>query len=246
MAESERTRRADGASIGDLVRVVVARRTYKNLCYLLLAIPLGMAYYTALLLGLGFGTALVLVGVGIPILIGTVLGTRLFAALERSLANALLEVELRSPDDVRPGPDDGLVASLRRYLDAPSTWRGLAFLMVKSWLGIVGVVLVLLFGTLLSLLTAPLRYPHEVEFGTVNDQPVTWLINTPAELALAVSVGAVLGVAALHVSNGFAYAARRSAVALLDGADPDGDADSVPDPGADSDLDSTEVRSADR
>lgn len=230
MTASERTERADEFSIGDLVRVAVAKRTYKNLCYLLLAIPLGVVYYTTLLFGLGFGTGLVLVGIGIPILLGTVLGTRFFAALERSLANGLLELELRSPDDVRTGSDDGLVASLRRYLDAPSTWRGLAFLLVKCWFGLVGVVLALLFGTLLSLLTAPLRYPHEVEFGTVNDQPVTWLIDTPGELALAVSVGAVLGVAALHVSNGFAYAARRSAVALLDGSDPDSGSDSDPDP----------------
>lgn len=244
MAASERTDGAGGFSIGRLVGVVVDKRTYRNLCYLLVAIPLGIAYYTPLLFGLGLGTALVLVGAGIPILLGTVLGTRLFAALERSLANALLGLELRSPDDVRTGPDDGLVAALRRYLDAPSTWRGLAFLMVKSWFGLVGVVLVLLFGTLLSLLTAPLRYPHEVEFGTVNEQPVTWLIDTPAELALAVSVGAALGVAALHVSNGFAYAARRSAVALLGGSDSDWDADS--DTETDPDPDSSEVRVTER
>lgn len=219
MTAPERGDRAGGHSVGDVFRVVARKRTYKHLCYLLLAIPLGVVYYTLLFLGLGIGTVLLLVAVGIPILIGTVFGSRLLAAFERWLANALLELDLRTPDDVRSASGGGPGASIRRYLDAPSTWRGLGFLIMKAWIGVVALILLFVLATVVDLLTSPLEYPAAVEFGTVNERPITWTIDTLPELAVAVSLGIGLGLVFLHVVNAFAYVVGRIAVALLDGSD---------------------------
>ena len=218
MGPSERADRSDG--IASPFGVVADKRTYKNLGYLLLAIPLGIAYYTLVFLGLGLGTILLLALVGAPLVIGTILGARLLAALERALANALLDLDLEAPADVPAATDasgGGLAAALRGYLEAASTWRGLGFLLLKVWIGVVALVLLFLLATAVSLLASPLRYPHEVEFGTVNDRPITWLIDTGPELALAVALGNALGLAVLHLANGVAYVAGRIAVALLDG-----------------------------
>ena len=215
MTPSAPSRRDSGYAVGDLYGIVVDGQTYKNLLYLLLAFPLGFAYAMMLGFGLAFGAILSLVVIGFAILIGTVVGSRLLARFERWLANALLGLELRAADDVRSSAASSPWATIARYLEAPSTWQGLGFLMLKFWVGFVALVVLVLLGTSLSLLTAPFRYPYEVEFVTVNDEPIAWTIETLPEALLAVPVGALLGLAFLHVSNAFASVCGRMAIALL-------------------------------
>ncbi len=215
MPSAARPSRERSYSVASLVGVVAERQTYKNLCYLAVAFPLGMVYSVVFLVGFGFGTILSALGIGILLLIGTVIGSRLLAGFERWLANALLAVNLETTDDVRSS-SAGLLATVRRYFDASSTWRGLGFLMVKFWFGFVAIVLLIVFVTALSFLTVPFRYPHTEELFRINDEPITWTIDTLPEAALAVVLGAVLGLAFFHLSNAFAYVAGRIAVALLD------------------------------
>ncbi|WP_255194443.1 sensor domain-containing protein [Natronobeatus ordinarius] len=215
MTPSAPSRRDSGYAVGDRFRIVVDRQTYKNLLYLLLAFPLGFAYAMMLGFGLAFGAILSLVVIGFAILIGTVVGSRLLARLERWLANALLGLELRAADDIRSPTSAGPWATIGRYLEAPSTWQGLGFLLLKFWVGFAALMVLLLLGTSLSLLTAPFRYPHEVEFVTVNDEPIVWTIETLPEALLAAPIGALLGLAFLHVSNAFASVAGWMAVAML-------------------------------
>lgn len=207
-----------GRSLRDAVGVVAEKRTYKHLLYLGLAFPIGLLYYVALTFGLAFGVALSIVVVGIAILFGTLLVVRMFAAFERWLANALLGLDLSASDDV-DGGDGGFVGTFTGYVDAASTWRGLGFLLTKFWVGLLGFVVLFFLITAASILTAPLRYPHTVEFGTVNDEPVTWAIDTVPEAIVAVPLGALLVVAIVHVANGVAYVCRRMAEALLGDAD---------------------------
>ncbi|GAB3674735.1 sensor domain-containing protein [Halopiger thermotolerans] len=213
-----RPARADdgGSAVGTVLGVVADRQTYKNLCYLVLAAPLGMAYYGFVTMGLVVGALLSPIGIGLVVLFVTLLVVHLFAGLERWLANALLDLEVRT----EAGPDAasvrGVRARIQGYLEAPSTWRGLGFLMVKFPLGIVAILLLIPLLTALSLVTAPLRYPYAPELVTVNDEPITWSIETLPEAVLAVAVAAVIGVLVLHLSNAFAYVARQMATALLD------------------------------
>ncbi|QFU82542.1 sensor domain-containing protein [Natronorubrum aibiense] len=215
MSSADRPNRERSYSVADLVGVVAERQTYKNLCYLSVAFPLGMVYSVVFLVGFGFGTVLFVLGIGVLLLIGTVIGSRLLAGFERWLANALLSVDLGTTNGVRFS-SDGLLATMRRYFDAPSTWRGLGFLMVKFWFGFVAIVLLIVFVTALSFLTVPFRYPHTEELFRINDEPITWTIDTLPEAALAVVLGVGLGLAFFHLSNAFAYVAGRIAVALLD------------------------------
>lgn len=218
MSSSETTARTTGYAIGDVVGVFARRRTYKRLLYLLLAFPLGMIYYVALLVGFGFGALLSTVVVGIGIVLATVVGSRFVAGFERRLANALLDLELRPPDDVATAASAGPVSTLRGYLEAPSTWRGLGFLSLKLWTGFAGFVILLFVFTALELLTTPLRYPHEFELVTVNDRPITWMIETLPEALAALAIGLVLVVVTVHAANAVATLFGRIATALLDGS----------------------------
>ncbi len=202
-------------SPGRLVGVVARPQTYKNLAYLLVTLPLAIVYASVLTVGFAFGLVLSIVLVGLAVLLGVVIAARGLAGIERWLANALLSVELRTPDDVSAG--DGPIESARGYLEAPSTWRGLGFLSVKFYVGVVGVVLVVFLAEAIQLLLTPLRYPARVEFAEVNDEPVAWTIQSLPESLLAAVVGLVGTVVVLHLINGFAYVVCRIAEALLGG-----------------------------
>lgn len=208
-------RRGSRRSVGTVLAPLARGQTYRNLLYLGLAFPLGLAYWIFLSFGLAFGVVLFVVGVGIAILLATVAGARLLARFERWLANRLLGTALEAPAD-RPAAD-GIWTTIKGYVDAPSTWRGLGFLGLKLWLGIVGFLLLFFLWNSLELVTAPARYPTMIEFGTVNGDPVGWTIDSLPEAIGAIPIGVVLAVVILHLSNAVAYVAERIALALLDG-----------------------------
>ncbi len=196
------------------VGIVFDRRTYRQLLYLLLAFPFGLIYYLFVGIGLTFGLVLSVMVVGVVVLAATIGLVRLFAELERRLANALLSTTLRPAEDVdRTG--SGRLATATRYVDAPSTWRGLSFVTMKLWTGIVGLVLIVALVSAVQMATAPLHYPHRVEFGTLNGEPIAWTIDTLPEAALAVPIGGILMLVCLHVTNAVAYVCVRIAEALL-------------------------------
>src|SRR3954454_23027959 len=79
-------------------------RTYTNLLYLLLAFPLGLAYFVFLSVGLTTGFGLTIVWIGLPILALVVAGSWAFAAFERQAAILLLGAEV-PPMTAPPSPE---------------------------------------------------------------------------------------------------------------------------------------------
>lgn len=208
-------------SAREILGVVTNFGTYKRLLYLVLAFPLGLLYFSILLVGFTLGLVFAVVIVGIGILLATIGGARVIAHLERWLANRLLGTDIEEPTDLRAG--DGLLAKSRALVDARSTWWALGFSWLKFWVGIVGLVLLAFLINAIQLLTAPVRYPVEIEFGTVNDDPVAWTIDTLPEAALAVPVALAAILVLLHVTNGVGYVAARMAESMLgeNGSAPD-------------------------
>lgn len=205
---------SDGGWLATSIGVVFDLQTYRHLLYLLLAFPLGLMYYLFVGFGLTFGLVLAIFLVGLVVLAATIGLVRLCATLERRLANALLVTELAPANDVAEG-DGGPLGTARRYVDAPSTWRGLSFVTMKLWVGIVGLVVVVTLISAAQLATAPIHYPHHVELFTVNGEAVAWTIDTLAEAVVAVPVGVVAGLLTLHVTNAVGYVCTRIAEALL-------------------------------
>jgi hypothetical protein len=201
-----------------VVGVVADARTYRHLLYLLVAVPLGFLYSGIGSFALVFGVLLSVVLVGVGLLIAAVVGSRLVAGLERWLANRLLGTDLVAPDDLSAAADDGdagAVATVRAYLTAPSTWRGLGFISLKFWVTVAAFVPLALLANALPLVAAPLRYPYETTLGEVNGEPAVWAIDTAPEAALAAGIGFVALLFGLHLTNLLAGGARLMAVALL-------------------------------
>jgi hypothetical protein len=213
MSQSTTARSSSRSVLGDAVGVVAEAQTYKNLLYLFLAFPLGMAYFILLTVGLSFGLALSVVVVGLGIMLGTVVGMRFVASFERWLANTLLDTDIDDPSDVERS--EGLVDTVKSYLQATSTWKGLGFVFLKFWVGIVAFVLLLVsLGFAIELLLLPL-FPDGALNITVNSTEIASYFDTTGQRALAVPAGAVLFVVALNVLNAFARLNASIATSLL-------------------------------
>ncbi|WP_193310090.1 sensor domain-containing protein [Halorubrum halophilum] len=197
-----------------VVGVLVDGRTYVHLLYLLIAIPLGAVYSSLFSFGFAFGIAFSVVLVGLVILLATLVAARLAAGVERWLANRLLGTDLTRYDDLADDPP-GALAGVRKYVEAASTWRAVGFISLKFFVTVFAIIPLFALANGLSLLSAPIRYPYVATFGESNGEPITWAIGTLPESLLAVSVGLVGVLVALHVTNLVAYASRQMATALL-------------------------------
>ena len=199
--------------INILVEPLVRRRTYLRLLYLLLAFPLGIAYFVGLVTGISTGIGLTIVWVGVPILLGLAIAWRGVARMERRLAILLLGAEIESPPPLIPtgGSIWGRVKALFREAH---TWTSLLWLLLRFPLGIAGFVTLI---TLVSFGLAAIASPFIILF---TPWPVElWdnviVIYTVQGTIPLVAIGAVTLVVTAHVVNGLAWIHSRGAEALL-------------------------------
>ncbi|ELY54593.1 hypothetical protein C491_18364 [Natronococcus amylolyticus DSM 10524] len=222
------------------VSVPVRRETYRRLGYLLLAFPLGLAYFVFLVVGLSVGISLTILVVGLPML-AIVLGVTLLAAqFERWLVTLLLPVEIdssrRLEGDRRRDQALDLLTDLR-------TWTPFVYLPSVFVLGLVSfVVLTTGLSTALAMLLVPLYYDQPgLYVGVVTDRAPEfhqtvylawnqllvgfeavltvgyWEITTLPQAIVVAGSGLLLGLLTLHALNGLAWLFGRYAKILLEG-----------------------------
>jgi signal transduction histidine kinase len=193
-----RRRRLTAASLGRFVRVARDPQSYRNLLYLLLALPLGAAYVAILVAGLSVGAGLAVIVIGLALLVATLFAVRGMAAIERTLARRLLRISIHPP--LEGGIDANWRQRIQHWLRDPVTWKSLVFLLGKLPMGIVAYAgifflglssIVLAFAPLLVVIT-PVIF-----FG--------WEIDNPVAAIAAVPVGVVLFLGCLHLFNGLAW-----------------------------------------
>lgn len=198
------------STAGEFVAVIGRAQTYRNLAYLLLSFPLGLAYFVFLTVGVSLGVGLSVVLVGIPILLGVLAAVFLLADLERALASGLLGVTV--PTRPRPQPEGSLLDRTQARLSDSGTWQTVAFLLSRFVTGLFAfVVTVTLLSLSFALLAAPLVYDRS---GVAYDLVVLSVESLPTAL-LASGLGLVVLVASLHVFTLVAGGMGRLAVRLL-------------------------------
>lgn len=184
-------------------------QTYLNILYLLLAFPLGLAYFIILVTGLSLGLSLAIVWVGLLILAVMVLVWWIMAAVERQLAIWLLDEHI--PPMAGPAPvSQTFGARIKSHLTNPVTWKSLVYLFVKFPLGILSFVVVV---TCLSLSAGLIATPWLVPYGYIEFG--VWTIDTPSEAWFVAAVGVVVGLLSMHLMNGLAFVSGRLARLML-------------------------------
>src|SRR5215213_3528359 len=187
--------------IARFFRPILEGRTYSRILYMLLALPLGVAEFSFLVVAIstGFGTAITLIG--IPVLILAVWAWRWMADFERGLIRRFVGVEIPSP--YRPDPPAARWwRRLASRLADPATWKDLAFLLLQLPLGVLSFsVTVVVLGFGLRLLFAPVYYEP---FG--DGDWIGWIgVDTLGEAFAVVPAGALVllvGIPALAALGG--------------------------------------------
>ncbi|QCC47881.1 sensor domain-containing protein [Halobellus limi] len=194
-----------------VLRPLSRAQTYRNLLYLLIMFPLGIAYFVLLTVGTVLGLGLTVVLVGVPLLIGVILGSRYLSAFERELTNALLNLDIRPPEDAITD-ETTLWPQIRVRVVARSTWKGIVYLVLKLPLGIL--VFSLLIASLsvsAGLLLAPFIYTVPstgIELGI-------WTIDTLTEAVIAVPIGMIGLITSMSLFNVTARLLGKIALILL-------------------------------
>jgi len=196
-----------------LRRVPWRLQTYRNILYLLASFPLGLCYFVFIVTGVCLALGLLVLWVGAPIFLVTMVAWWWLATLERELTIWWLRVDVRPL--VRPraaGP--GFWRWLGAYLGNQTTWTSLVYLLVKCPLGAVSFALtVTLVAVTARLLAAPLPYLFDLATGT-SFEPGALILGLVSSLA-----GIVIGLGSLYLLNGLAFISGQFARLMLGNSD---------------------------
>ncbi len=197
--------------------VLASKQTHRNLVYHLLGLPLATLYFTIIVTGICVGLSMLVVALlGVPILIGLWYLIRVFAEIERLLANGLLATEI--PSAVSREHPPGMLRRIRSVWMDPRSWSTLSYLLLRFPAGIAAfVVTVTLIPVSIGLILSPVAAWADgtISWGGRALDPFPWpLILTP--------LGFVALVASLTMTNKVAAANGRWAKASLgDDLEPD-------------------------
>jgi hypothetical protein len=212
-------------------------QTYKNLLYLALAFPLGLAYFVGLVTGGALGLGLLVTVVGLPILLLTVAGATLVAGFEASFATHLVGIQTSVPAilrefGVREGfalPGDGFVDACKRLVTARSTWTSVVVVLSKFVFGLVSFVSLITSGAVgAALLAAPFVYDDPTAtMGFAGAAPAgqytvgPWVVDTLPEALGVAAGGVVFLLVAVNLLNALARVQAHYTKTLLEsGTDP--------------------------
>ena len=234
MAETATPERTLTDSLRGFFGVPFRGQTYRSLAYLLLAFPLGIAYFVVVSVGVATGVGLLVTLVGVPILLVTLYGVTLIAGFEASLARHLLDMDIPAPKSLKRGDQhgsvslDSLLTWARRIVTTPTTWTALVLVGVKFVFGTVAFAvltaaaassLVLLATPIVVLTDVPLQVGSAgdgITVGILTSGDPLWVVDTLPEAAGLAVVGLFATLVTLHLANGLAKFGGLSTAALLD------------------------------
>jgi signal transduction histidine kinase len=195
----------------------VRLRTWAELAYLVLGLPVGVVAFTVVVTGVTTGLSLLVTLVGIPVLVATAYADRGLAWLERRRAALVLGRPIPAPRR-RPPERPGAVAWLKALAVDPHTWQDAAWMVVVFAVGLVGFVsAIVLWAVALWCVTFPLYWwalPHRALPQVAGSGDGFALDTWPLALA-AGAVGLALLALAPWVCALLAQGQARLAQALL-------------------------------
>ncbi|MFI9506821.1 sensor histidine kinase [Nocardia sp. NPDC052566] len=118
-----------------ILRAPIQARTWKEFAYILTVFILGCFVWVYGFVGFGGGLMISFTLIGIPVLAGVLLGTRLWGVIYRALCKDLLDTPLDAPPPFRPEP--GFFGFLKSAFTDRTSWRALLFLIAQAALGAV-------------------------------------------------------------------------------------------------------------
>ncbi len=172
------------------------RQAPRDLLYVGLTGPIGLAWIITLVIGFAVGVALTVVIVGIPVLVLTFELARLGARIERVRAGLVLDAPIAQP--ARPRAAGGVLRRLWRRLTDRIAWKELGFMLLLGTVGTaLGVIVIVLWSGAVAAIVAPAFHAAAPSHSLLGRQTAWALIGI-------VAGGLVLAVLTVLVTRGFA------------------------------------------
>jgi hypothetical protein len=188
------------------VRPLTTVRGGTTLLHHVLGLPLGIAYFTWLVIGLATGLGLAITLIGIPVLTLVLASVRPLVAGERGMANALLGADI--PDTTLTPGGSGLLGRFKAYWTDGATWRGMTYLLARFPVGLLAfTVAITAYGTAAALLAAPLLAPLDGDHWDVG----FWQVDSVLDGLALVPLGLLTLVASGWISEGMGVVSRELA-----------------------------------
>jgi hypothetical protein len=184
-------------------------QTGKDLLYLVLGLPLGIATFTFAVTALSLSLGLAITLVGIPLLILTLLVSRWIAKLERARAGLVVD----GPVDAGAPLTGGTIERAKALVRDRGAWTGVTWSVLLLPIGTFGfTVAVTLWSTALGLVTSPLWYWALPQ----DDETIPLLDSTsPGYTVLRVLIGLALLPTTMVACRALAAGTGRAARAIL-------------------------------
>jgi hypothetical protein len=174
-------------------RPLVAARTWKETASLLVALPIGAFWATAVITGLSVSVGLLVTLLGLPLLVAVIAFGRVIGATERSMARVLLDTDVTAPAAVdRTG---SVWARGRRMMRDGPGWRGLAYGALALPVGVLTFTAAVVTWTVAGALAAFPVYGAFISGSDLDDVPE---VLEPLVYGWG-RVGATIGIAAVGV-----------------------------------------------
>ncbi|AXE87913.1 sensor histidine kinase [Streptomyces sp. Go-475] len=195
-ASTERRHRLPAA-----LRAPVEGRTWRELGYVLLSLPISILLFTYAVTMVSLGAGLLVTFLGIPVLAAALAGCRGLGALERTRARALLGLEVAEPEPLRM-KKPGAMAWMGAVLKSGASWRALLYSVLHlPWAVFSFVVSVNVWALGWGLLTYPLwfwvfpTYAGQDGIQLYGDETHRVYLDNPFEITVTALVGLLLTIA---------------------------------------------------
>jgi signal transduction histidine kinase len=183
------------------LRAPVEGRTWRELGYVLLSLPISVLLFTYAVTMVSLGAGLLVTFLGIPVLAGALAGCRGIGALERTRARALLDLDVADPEPLRM-KRHGAMAWMGAVLKSGTSWRALLYSVLHlPWAVFSFVVTVNVWALGWGLLTYPLWfwvfpvYAGQDGIQLYGDETHRVYLDNPFEITVTALVGLLFTIA---------------------------------------------------
>ncbi|MFF9484833.1 sensor histidine kinase [Streptomyces sp. NPDC014676] len=177
------------------LRAPVEGRTWRELGYVLLSLPISVLLFTYAITMVSLGAGLLVTFLGVPVLAAALAGCRGFGAVERARARGLLGLEVAEPEPLRM-KRQGFMAWIGAVLKSGTSWRALLYAVLQlPWAVLSFVVAVTVWSVGWSLLTYPLwfwvfpMYAGQDGIQLYGDEHHRIYLDNPFEITVTAGVG---------------------------------------------------------
>ncbi|MDI3407627.1 sensor histidine kinase [Streptomyces cavernicola] len=181
----------------------VAARTWRELGYLLVGLPLSIVMFAYAVTLTALGAGLLVTFLGVPVLAAALAGCRGFGVLERARARALLGLDVAEPRPARAAKS-GAAAWIGAVLKSGTSWRSLLYAVLHfPWAVFACTVAVTFWSVGWALLTYPLwRWVFPMYAGVDGlqvygsaDGRHAFYLDSPFEIGVTAAVGLLVTLA---------------------------------------------------